>query len=80
MSAHGEPVEPLRMGAHGEPVEPCRLGALGGCFRVFTVIMSFVTTTATMCAPTLKDVYEARERVYRVVKPTPLRTIAGAEV
>ncbi|OLC44688.1 MAG: threonine ammonia-lyase [Acidobacteria bacterium 13_1_40CM_65_14] len=25
-----------------------------------------------MSAPTLKDVYEARERVYRVVKPTPL--------
>jgi len=34
--------------------------------------MSVMTTTATMSAPTLKDVYEARERVYRVVKPTPL--------
>jgi len=31
-----------------------------------------MTTAATMSAPTLKDVYEARERVYRVVKPTPL--------
>ena len=31
-----------------------------------------MTTTATMSAPTLKDVYEARERVRRVVKPTPL--------
>ena len=31
-----------------------------------------MTTTVTMSAPTLKDVYEARERVYRVVKPTPL--------
>jgi len=34
--------------------------------------MSVMTTTVTMSAPTLKDVYEARERVYRVVKPTPL--------
>jgi threonine dehydratase len=34
--------------------------------------MSVMTTAATMSAPTLKDVYEARERVYRVVKPTPL--------
>jgi threonine dehydratase len=34
--------------------------------------MRVMTTTATMSAPTLKDVYEARERVYRVVKPTPL--------
>jgi threonine dehydratase len=34
--------------------------------------MSFMTTTVTMSTPTLKDVYEARERVYRVVKPTPL--------
>src|SRR2546422_4888284 len=25
-----------------------------------------------MSAPTLKDVYEARERVYRVLTPTPL--------
>jgi threonine dehydratase len=31
-----------------------------------------MTTTATISPPTLKDVYDARERVYRVVRPTPL--------
>ena len=31
-----------------------------------------MSTSATITAPTLKDVYEARTRVYRVVKPTPL--------